>query len=41
MDITSVKEMWDNIENIYQGDDGLKEAKLQVHRGQLKKSIDE
>lgn len=29
----SVKEIWDKIQNTYEGDKKVKEAKLQTHRG--------
>jgi hypothetical protein len=29
----STKEIWDNIQNIYEGDSKVKEAKLQTYRG--------
>jgi hypothetical protein len=32
----SAKEIWDNFQNIYEGDTKVKEAKLQTYRGQLK-----
>jgi hypothetical protein len=30
------KEIWDKIQNIYEGDSKVKEAKLQTYRGQFK-----
>jgi hypothetical protein len=31
----SVKEIWDKLQNIYQGDSKVKETKLQTYRGQF------
>lgn len=35
MHCKSAQEMWDKLKNIYQGDDKVKKAKLQTHRGQF------
>jgi hypothetical protein len=32
----SAKEIWDKLQNIYEGDTKVKEAKLQTYRGQFK-----
>jgi hypothetical protein len=32
----SVKQIWDTLQNIYEGDSKVKEAKLQTYRGQFK-----
>jgi hypothetical protein len=33
----SAKEIWDKLQNIYEGDSKVKEAKLQTYRGQFEK----
>jgi hypothetical protein len=35
MHCVSTKEMWDKLQNIYEGDDKVKKEKLQTHRGQF------
>jgi hypothetical protein len=32
----SAKEIWDKLQNIYEGDSNFKAAKLQTYRGQFK-----
>jgi hypothetical protein len=35
MHYSSTKEIWDNLHNIYEGDDKVKKEKLQTHRGKF------
>jgi len=35
MHCTSAKEVWDKLKNVYEGDEKIKEAKLQTYRGQI------
>jgi hypothetical protein len=35
MHCKSTKEMWDKLENAYEGDDKVKQAKIQTHRSQF------
>jgi len=35
MHCTSAKEIWDKLKNVYEGDEKIKEAKLQTYRGQF------
>jgi hypothetical protein len=35
MHCKSTKEIWDKLQNIYEGDSKVKEAKLQTYRGQF------
>jgi hypothetical protein len=35
MNCKSTKEIWDNLEVVYEGDDKVKEAKLQTYRAQF------
>ena len=35
MHCTSTKEIWDKLKNVYEGDEKIKEAKLQTYRGQF------
>jgi hypothetical protein len=35
MQCVSTKEMWDKLQNIYEGDDKVKKEKLQTHRGKF------
>lgn len=35
MHYDSTKYMWNNLQNIYEGDDKIKKSKLQTHRGKF------